>query len=103
MLLDCKQYIIPGSARDLVPVSLVRNLRDGLHEEENEDHKVTMLHSIDSLYSRKTAGLFLTREKSGVPRENSWVSLTETSSKYNDRELGSRDDQNGCPTPQRVG
>ena len=41
MLLDCRQYIIPGSARDLVPVSLVANLREGLCEENDEDDQVT--------------------------------------------------------------
>ena len=41
MLLDCRQYIIPGSARDLVPVSLVANLREGLCEENDADDQVT--------------------------------------------------------------
>ena len=36
MLLSCKPYIIPGSARDLVPVSLVAKLREDLSEEEKE-------------------------------------------------------------------
>lgn len=36
VLLSCKHYIIPGSARDLVPVSLVVKLRESLSEEEKE-------------------------------------------------------------------
>lgn len=36
VLLSCKHYIIPGSARDLVPVSLVAKLREDLSEEEKE-------------------------------------------------------------------
>lgn len=42
VLLSCKHYIIPGSARDLVPVSLVAKLRDNLCEEGNEDKEVCM-------------------------------------------------------------
>ena len=41
MLLDCRQYVIPGSARDLVPVSLVANLRESLCEENEEGDQVT--------------------------------------------------------------
>ncbi|KAJ7369971.1 Hermansky-Pudlak syndrome 5 [Desmophyllum pertusum] len=37
VLLSCKHYIIPGSARDLVPVSLVANIRESLCEEDKED------------------------------------------------------------------
>ena len=40
MLLSCKHYIIPGSARDSVPVSLVANLREDVREEDNEDKEV---------------------------------------------------------------
>jgi len=43
LLLDCKQYIIPGSARDLVPICLVSNLREGLCEENNEGDQDVIL------------------------------------------------------------
>lgn len=40
VLLSCKHYIIPGSARDSVPMSLVTKLREDLSEEGNEDKDV---------------------------------------------------------------
>ena len=40
VLLSCRHYIIPGSARDSVPVSLVAKLREDLREEGNEDKEV---------------------------------------------------------------
>ena len=40
VLLSCKHYIIPGSARDSVPVSLVSKLREDLSEEGNEGKEV---------------------------------------------------------------
>ncbi|XP_068762741.1 BLOC-2 complex member HPS5-like isoform X1 [Montipora capricornis] len=48
VLLDCRHYIIPGSARDLVPVCLVANLRDRLREEENRDYQELIL-GLDTL------------------------------------------------------
>ena len=40
VLLNCKHYIIPGSARDLVPVSLVTKLREDFNEEGTENKEV---------------------------------------------------------------
>ena len=37
VVLDCKHFIIPGSARDVVPVSLVTNLKESLSEEDMEN------------------------------------------------------------------
>ena len=40
VLLDCRHYIIPGSARDMVPISMVTNLRESFVEENNEEDQV---------------------------------------------------------------
>ena len=40
VLLDCRHYIIPGSARDVVPISMVTNLRESFVEENSEEDQV---------------------------------------------------------------
>lgn len=40
VLLDCRRYIIPGSARDVVPISMVTNLRESFVEENSEEDQV---------------------------------------------------------------
>lgn len=37
VVLDCKHFIIPGSARDVVPVSMITNLKERLSEEDMEN------------------------------------------------------------------
>ena len=40
VLLDCRHYIIPGSARDMVPISMVTNLKERLVEENSVEDQV---------------------------------------------------------------
>ena len=40
VLLDCRHYINPGSARDMVPISMVTNLRESFVEENSEEDQV---------------------------------------------------------------